>query len=116
MSFLSSIGENKKNYIVGIITIIFLVVLFNLLSIEKEKKVLNVEQIPTDYSEILNSIGAKSYFVYDINNQKILFAKNEHEKLPLASITKLITGFIVMDVLPKTTIIDIPKDAIMQEG
>ena len=58
----------------------------------------------------------RAYFVYDINNQKILFAKNEHEKLPLASITKLITGFIVMDVLPKTTIIDIPKDAIMQEG
>jgi D-alanyl-D-alanine carboxypeptidase len=118
MSFLSSIGENKKNYIVGIITIIFLVVLFNLLSIEKEKSTINIveEKIPTDYSEILNSIGAKSYFVYDINNQKILFAKNEHEKLPLASITKLITGFIVMDVLPETTIIEISKDAIMQEG
>ncbi|MCX6717915.1 MAG: hypothetical protein NTU76_04575 [Candidatus Taylorbacteria bacterium] len=93
MSFLSSIGENKKNYIVGIITIIFLVVLFNLLSIEKEENIIKIkkEKIPTDYSEILNSIEAKSFFVYDINNQKTLFAKNEHEKLPLASITKLIT-------------------------
>ena len=118
MSFLRSIEENKKNYIFGTITIIFLVVLFNLLSIENKKNIINIveEKIPTDYSEILNSIGAKSYFVYDINNQKILFAKNEHEKLPLASITKLVTGFIVMDVLPETTIIDISKDAIMQEG
>jgi serine-type D-Ala-D-Ala carboxypeptidase (penicillin-binding protein 5/6) len=118
MSFLRSIEENKKNYIFGTITIIFLVVLFNLLSIENKKNIINIveEKIPTDYSEILNSIGAKSYFVYDIKNQKILFAKNEHEKLPLASITKLVTGFIVMDVLPETTIIDISKDAIMQEG
>ncbi len=118
MLFLSSTEENKKTYILGIIAIIFLVVLFYLLSFEKEKSIIHIvgEKIPTDYSEILNSIEAKSFFVYDINNKKILFAKNEYEKFPIASITKLITGFIVIDVLPETTIINIGKDAIMQEG
>lgn len=118
MLFLSSLEERKKIYITGFIAIIFLIGLFLLLFTNKEKSILNIkeEKQPTDYSEILNSIEAKSFFVYDLNNQKVLFAKNEREKLPLASITKLITGFVAMDVLPKTTIIDISKDAIMQEG
>jgi len=106
--------SNKNTFIIGFITVFFLILFFTFLNNDLILKI--KEKKPIDYSEILNNIQARSFYVYDVNEQKVLFAKNEHEKLPLASITKLMTGLVAIDVMPDTTIIDINKDAIMQEG
>src|SRR5665213_1761604 len=63
------------------------------------------------YKTELSGIIAKAYFVYDVNENKVLFAKNEHASLPLASVTKLMTGFVVMNHLPKNAVVTIaPQD------
>ena len=107
--------SNKNTFLIGFITVLFLILFFSFLSEENTSRIKNKKD-PVDYSKVLDNIQAKSFYVYDLNEQKVLFAKNEHERLPLASITKLMTGLVAIDVMPDTTIIDVGKDAIMQEG
>jgi len=108
--------KNKRVFIIGLTTIVVFVAIFFIFFNKGVVLEVTKEKIPTDYSATLNEIQAKSYYVYDVNEQKVLFAKNEHQTLPLASITKLMTGLVATDVMPDTTIIEIGKDAIMQEG
>jgi len=62
-----------------------------------------------DYSPELVDIQAKSFYVYDIDQKKVLFTKNEHEQLALASITKLMSGLIIATNLPSTSTVIISK-------
>ena len=69
-----------------------------------------------DYQSVINSIEAKSFYVYDLTENKALFAKNEHDKLPLASITKLMSGLVVWDIMPHSSSVTITNDDIALEG
>ena len=69
-----------------------------------------------DYSPELATIQAKSFYVYDLNEKKVLFAKNEHEELPLASVTKLMSGLIVMLNLPPSATVTITPEDVSQDG
>jgi D-alanyl-D-alanine carboxypeptidase (penicillin-binding protein 5/6) len=60
-----------------------------------------------DYSPELLQIGAKAFYAYDINEKKVLFAKDEHESLPLASIAKLMTALVISENLPASTTITV---------
>ena len=42
-------------------------------------------------------ISAKSALVYDLTDQKVLYAKNPEEELPLASITKIMTAIVALE-------------------
>src|SRR3989344_5237257 len=42
-------------------------------------------------------ISAKSALVYDLTDQKVLFSKNPEKKLPLASITKIMTAIVALE-------------------
>ena len=43
---------------------------------------------------------ARSVFVVDLKSGKILYAKNQNEKLPIASLTKLVTAMTFLDSKP----------------
>jgi len=49
-------------------------------------------------------------------NEKILFSKNSDLKLPMASLTKLMTALIVIETYDPSLTIEISKEAISQEG
>lgn len=51
-------------------------------------------------SEIQPVITAKSALTYDLTDEKLLYAKNIHDKLPLASLTKIMTAIIALDSMP----------------
>jgi len=61
-------------------------------------------------------IQAKSAYVWDIRNQKVLFAKNANDILPLASITKIMTADVASELLAPTATITISKDDLAQDG
>lgn len=119
MSFIKYLKKNKFFVFIFFLIIILSVTLF---FTEKEERVFNnqeqsvIEKKKFDYDSVLNIIEAESYCVYDILENKILFAKNEHKQLPLASITKLMSGLVVLDIMPETTIITIDKEDIKEEG
>ncbi len=43
------------------------------------------------------TLSAKSALVYDLTNEKTIYEKNPQEKLPMASITKLMTAVVAID-------------------
>ncbi len=61
-------------------------------------------------------LQAKSAILYDPLSGRILYAKNPAEKLPLASLAKLMTANVALDAVPPSTLIRITKDDLGPEG
>ncbi|MFH1454951.1 MAG: hypothetical protein ABIF22_01380 [bacterium] len=119
MNLINIIKENKRS----IIGIIFVMIVFSIFYIKKnEEKIIAlkeeqiIEQKFQNYKPTLDSIEARSFYVYDILNKQAIFSRDEHIKLPLASITKLMSGLVVLDIMPETTLITIEKEDILSEG
>lgn len=53
------------------------------------------------------AISAKSVYVLDTVNNNVLYSKNEHIPLPIASITKVMTALCALDKVGNDTIIQI---------
>jgi len=66
------------------------------------------------FSEI--NISAKAAYVYDARTKEVLFAKNENIRLPLASLTKIMSALVARDISPSYGNIVISEDAIKTEG
>ncbi len=62
------------------------------------------------------NILAKAAGVFDPNGDKFLYQKNIKEKLPIASLTKIMTAIIALDNLGLDEIITISKKTVMTEG
>ena len=62
------------------------------------------------------TITATAAFVWDVNTQRILYAKNPDERLPLASLTKLMTALVAHEIVASNSTITIPESAIDQDG
>ena len=56
------------------------------------------------YASTNNSVGAKSYIVVDTNSSKILYEYKPHEKMPVASICKLMTSLITLEKIERNEI------------
>lgn len=63
-----------------------------------------------------SNITAKAAYVWDIDGQREIYAKNEKEQMPLASLTKIMTALIALDESNGETKIKITSDSIKQEG
>lgn len=61
-------------------------------------------------------IKAKSAYVFDIKNDKVLFSKNENEKLPLASLTKLMSAVVASDLSSMDNTVTIASEALKADG
>lgn len=121
MSLKEFFKKNKEFIVLTFFVCIFFVIYFYSINnrpqeviIENKEQVIEKEKI--DYETLLGEIKAKSFYVYDIKAEKAIFAKDENLQLPLASITKLMSGLVIIDVLPETTIIKIDREDISQEG
>lgn len=62
------------------------------------------------------SIEARAGYVVDLKTRAILYAKNENEKLPLASITKLMTAFVAREHLSESAVLVLTNDDISVMG
>lgn len=62
------------------------------------------------------ALSAKAAYVYDAKTKKQLFAKNEYEVLPLASVTKIMTAATALSIVPETTYVTIDAAATRVEG
>lgn len=61
-------------------------------------------------------LNARSAFVWDVRDQRVLFNKNGDEKLPLASVTKLMTALVAYELLDDNAKVDISAAAIRADG
>lgn len=61
------------------------------------------------------NIIAKSYVVYDVKNDEILYSKNEKTILPLASLTKVATAVTAINLKNRNTLITIKSDLMRED-
>lgn len=83
--------------------------------IEKETltKVLGIER--KDPFENL-ALSAKAYLVWDVKEQKIIASFNEEIQLPLASLAKLMTTYVVSNNIKEGSILTIQEENLKKEG
>lgn len=80
-----------------------------------EEKPEVTEKIPE--TPVLNiDIKAKAAYVKDLNTGKVLYAKNENEKLPLASLTKIMTALVAKRNADNNQLIKISDQDLATEG
>ncbi|PIE42840.1 MAG: D-alanyl-D-alanine endopeptidase [Gammaproteobacteria bacterium] len=53
----------------------------------------NLDQLDTDKIQL----GSVNALIYDIDNSRVLYSKNEHKVVPIASITKIMMAMVVLD-------------------
>lgn len=61
-------------------------------------------------------IEARAAFVFDLKKRAVLFARNENEKLPLASVTKLMTALVARENLSEGVVVTLTGEDISVEG
>ncbi|MDL2217256.1 D-alanyl-D-alanine carboxypeptidase [Christensenellaceae bacterium OttesenSCG-928-M15] len=61
-------------------------------------------------------VNAQGAALLDLRSGRILFAQNAHEKLPMASTTKVMTALLAIENLPLDKVITVPKEAYGAEG
>jgi serine-type D-Ala-D-Ala carboxypeptidase (penicillin-binding protein 5/6) len=88
------------------------------LTAEEQGEVAETPQAPAETADPFSDVAleADAAYVWDVSAQKALYAKNAHAQLPLASLTKLMTGLIAYETYDKTKPIRITLDAVMQDG
>ncbi|TSC74714.1 MAG: D-alanyl-D-alanine carboxypeptidase [Parcubacteria group bacterium Gr01-1014_44] len=61
-------------------------------------------------------LSAKSFLVYDTQNDKIIFSKDDGRALPVASLTKLLSAIIIFENLDPQDIIEITPESFNVDG
>lgn len=62
------------------------------------------------------ALEARAAFVFDLKKRAVLFARNENEKLPLASVTKIMTALVAREHMGENVVATLTGDDISVEG
>ncbi|OGN07554.1 MAG: hypothetical protein A2750_00450 [Candidatus Yanofskybacteria bacterium RIFCSPHIGHO2_01_FULL_45_42] len=65
-----------------------------------------------DDSALKPEINSKAVLFYDLRSGKYLFEKNIKEKLPVASLTKVLSAIVALENLDQDDVVTIPKEAV----
>lgn len=105
--------------LIPVTVLLITVVVVNILNNKKPEPVVVREEIKTQIEEVPLTnihIQAKSAYVKDLNTGKVLYAKNENEKLPLASLTKIMTALVAKKNADGSQLIKISDADLATEG
>lgn len=104
----------KTNYLTAQINQINKLPTFSQISFKAQP---NLDFIPIrDWSIPEISIDAKSFLIFDSEKKKVLAQKNTDEKLPIASLAKIMTAITALDNSNPADKIKISKKAVETEG
>jgi D-alanyl-D-alanine carboxypeptidase (penicillin-binding protein 5/6) len=116
---------NKKIVVSSIGSVLLISTLFiygsqtlykNNLREEEEASAFQPTLIPKqNYFDTL-ALEAQAAYVYDVNSGKVLYQKNADVPLPLASLTKVMTGVVASETGPEGTMVTIDESALSTEG
>ena len=62
------------------------------------------------------TFGARAVYIYDVRTKNVLFAQNENTRLPLASLTKVMSALVAQDSSPLYSTVRITGEALGAEG
>ena len=67
-------------------------------------------------AEQKQEISAEAAYLYEANSGRVLYAKNENARLPMASTTKIMTALLAVESGRLTETVTVPKEAVGTEG
>ena len=109
--------RHKYFYLLLLTLVIFLVFLISFENKKKEERkaklqVLAVEKKKEELRQTLSllPLKAQAVYVFDSTERKTIYAKNEKEVLPIASLAKIMTGILVMKDTEKTEVEILAED------
>jgi len=93
---------------------------------EKQAGVINVadaeeKKVPqyfylNKYTNVGPKVTAKAYLIGDLNTGEVIFSKNQQEKFPIASVSKLMTALVTSNLTTPSEVAEITKAALLTEG
>ncbi len=97
--------------------VLFMVFLVDQKYESKKVEVAKVEE-KVKSSEVFEKLALKAdaVYVYDLAQNKVIYSRNASKQLPLASITKLMTALVAVELLPDNSSITIRSDFLKEEG
>jgi D-alanyl-D-alanine carboxypeptidase len=101
----------------AVISIVFFI--YGRLHSSEPKRLEREGKITTQSGQVISQelkLDAKAVYVYDISTKTVLYKKNETIQLPLASLTKLMTALVAVELAPQNTHVSIKKDFLTTEG
>lgn len=72
------------------------------------------EAAQADFPDV--AITAKSAYVYDARTKEVLFAKNEEARMPLASLTKMMSALVAHEMSPENGTLVVGREALLAVG
>ncbi len=81
---------------------------------EAEKQEALAQKLQSTFGNV--ALRAHSAFVVDLSSRRVLYDISSSEKMPLASITKVMTAMITLENLGANTKIPISKESMSEEG
>ncbi len=100
-------------YLVGVFALVGLVYL--LLGFPVHRRITDTHELALQSFPKV-AIQAKSAYVYDVRTKTVLYAKNENARLPLASLTKIMSAVVAEDLSPLYSTITIRPEALEADG
>lgn len=115
---LFSIEKRTKSFVSALAVLSLLSVICFAVIVHNEKRTLAAERVLAKQTDHFESVAleAKSAFVLDVVNNKVLYSKNPNQPLPLASLTKVMTAITTKESVKEDSPIIITRDYLTPDG
>jgi serine-type D-Ala-D-Ala carboxypeptidase (penicillin-binding protein 5/6) len=113
--FVTRESEIRFFFILSIALVFFFIISFVVgIKIEREKVVVAGQNTQENFPIV--SLQAKAAYVYDARTQSVLFALNEDTRMPLASLTKVMSALVAQELSPSYGTVTVTSGALSTEG
>jgi D-alanyl-D-alanine carboxypeptidase (penicillin-binding protein 5/6) len=99
----------------GIILIVLIAFSFIAGNMVKREDESVPSMVVTNYFENLD-LKARAIYVYDVRTNKVLFSRNADTRMALASLTKVMTAVVAMDIAPEYSTVTVTQNALNLGG
>ncbi|OHB13841.1 MAG: hypothetical protein A3G05_01420 [Candidatus Zambryskibacteria bacterium RIFCSPLOWO2_12_FULL_45_14] len=109
-------NSEMRLFVILVIALVFILVISFIFGFKVNR---GDESVPTETASLPFSsieLGARAAYVYDVRTKTVLFAKNENTRLPLASLTKIMSALVALDASPLYGTVTITSEALQAEG
>jgi D-alanyl-D-alanine carboxypeptidase len=111
------IGIREINLFLALMAVLGVFLFISLAADARKEREASIADISVPHNPFKDVVlNAKAAYVYDIRAREVLYADKEDARLPLASLTKVMSALVATDVLDPDSIVTISMDALMAEG
>lgn len=115
---MSTAKKHIDKKFIGAVALLALVVVVGVYlskaKVRDESMVLAERALASTFEDV--DIQAHSAYVYDVRTHTVLYAKNEEDRLPLASLTKVMSALVASELGNPTSTVVVTRDALDQMG